>query len=378
MNTFLDLVGKKLNQSRIVLPDNINHVVEFRKRDKSYSAIWFKTKGCRYSYNGGCTMCDYFISKEVPNEDMLNYFIEGMDELPEQPDLMVVQTSGSFFDKEEVPESVRIKIYEVLRERLPNTVLVFETHISTITEETVDQLLEYFSPERVQIEFGVETSDEWIRKYCVNKCISNEQIEKAIKILNKRNIAALANVVIGIPFLSLKENIDSASNTIKWGIQNGITSMCLFPVNLKPFTLVHWMDQHNLYRQPSLWALVDVIAGVRKIFLPRVDTNWYRRTAKMDNPLYTTSIQGPYSCDCCNDTVVKLLDRYNLDDADRAGIINEINLLECECRNEYKIELKNEESIPLKERVKKQYKFIGDELFGNEFWNAETIKLLDI
>ena len=378
MNTFLNKVGKTLNETRIVLPKTIDHIVEYRKRDKSYAAIWFKTKGCRYSFEGGCTMCDYFIGNDVSGDEMYQSFLTGMDELPEQPDLMVIQTSGSFFDPNEVPEYVRIRIFELLKERLTKTILVFETHITTITEKVAEQLLSYFTTERVQIEFGVETSNEWIRKYCVNKWITNDQIEKSIQILRRFQIAALANIVIGIPFLSLKENVESASNSITWAIQHGITSICLFPVNLKPYTLTNWLNQHALYQQPSLWALIDVIINVRKFFLPRVDTNWYRKTAKMDNPLYDASIQGPDTCEKCNEDIIKLLDKYNLDNTERVEAVKNLELYTCSCRNRYRDQLQTEHELSLHKRVKQYYSFIGKKLYGESFWNDETRKYLDI
>ena len=378
METFLSLVGKKLNSERIYLPNNINHTLRFRKNERSFASLWFRTVGCRYSRAGGCTMCDYFISKDVSEEDMYSFFLDAMKELPEPPSLMVIMTSGSFFDPDEVPPDVRTKIYKYLSAKLPNTIFVFETHAFTINEEIINECLQYFPPEQIQVEIGVETSDEWIRKYCINKWITNRELEKTINMLNNKNIATIANFVIGIPFLTLKENIISATESIKWAIKNGAMKASLFPVNLKPFTLVHWMHQQGMYQQPPLWALIDVLSSVRSVFLPRIDINWYQKKAPLENPLYSASIQGPDSCDLCYNQVIAYLNKYFLGDINRKEILDELNNVECECRTNYKNSLQNEIDTDLKTRVKNRYKEIGNLLFGRDFWAEENKAYLDL
>jgi radical SAM enzyme (TIGR01210 family) len=321
-------------------------------------------------------MCDYFISEAVLETDMLKYFCEGLDKLQEEPDLMVINTSGSFLDPEEIPRTIRKRMYEELS-RFKKTVFVFETHATTINEEVIDECLSYFSPKNINIEIGLESSNEWIRKHCINKQLSDEELKNTFRMLNKKGIQAIANIVIGIPFLSVSENVNNAVETINWAFRNGAARCCVFPVNIKPYTLVQWMNNNGLYKQLSLWALVDTLSRIRKAFVPRVNINWYQKSPPLENPLYSESIIGPSTCDNCYQNVVDLLEKYFLGDIDRNQIIDQLNLIRCTCREEYVREYETIETANLKERVKKAYQDIGSKILGEDYWEKNRDNFLD-
>ncbi len=379
MGIFLTEAVRRINHDRKYLPDHLNYTVQYKKNERSFASAWFRTAGCRFSRSGGCTICDYFISQNVTEENMFAYFCEAMDELPEIPDLLLIQTSGSFLDPDEVPVSVRRKIYAYIAEKLPEVFLVFETHVSTVTEDVIKELLTFFPPQRLRIEIGIETSNEWIRKYCINKWVTNYNLQQVIRRLNQSHISVTANFVIGIPFLTAKENIEYAAESINWAIRNGIATISLFPVNLKPYTLAYWMERHGMYRQPSLWMLVDVLSRVRTVFLPRIDINWYESTVILENPLYEHGVKVPYSCDVCYSKVESCLNRYFIGDVSRKEILDELNRIQCGCRDEYRWSLDHEPQTDLQSRVLAGYRKIGTELLGVDFmpetdnWQWEAI-----
>lgn len=366
MSKFLDLVGSKLNSEKISLPDDIHYTLRFKENEKSFASLWFRTRGCSYSYTGGCTMCDYFISGEVTEDEMFGYFLEGFQKLEKEPDLIVIMTSGSFFDPVEVPRGVRLRIYEELA-KLEKSVIVFESHASTINEEILDECLTYFEAERINIEIGLESADEWIRQYCVNKHITNNQVIATLKTLNKKKIHSIINIVVGIPFLSVRENVENALSSIRWILKNGGGKCSLFPVNIKPYTLVEWLYNRDLYEQLPLWALSDVLLGIRQLFLPRIDINWYKKSPPLVNPLYEKPIIGPDTCDKCYDRVIGHLEDYFLGDMDRTVIMQQLDQIECSCRDSYRENINSEEYLSLDKRVKEYYLYIGRELFGSEW-----------
>ena len=374
MDTFLDLVGKELKKDRKFLPNDINYTLRFKENEKSYASLWFRTRGCWYSRNGGCTMCDYFISEIISEEDIFSCFCQGFNQLEKEPNLMVIMTSGSFFDPGEVPPRVRVQIYEKLA-KLQKTIIVFETHANTINEEILDECLRYFPPERINIEIGLESSDEWVRKFCVNKNISNKQLEESFRLMNKKGIQINANIVIGIPFLSVKENIEHATESIKWAFKNGVAQCSLFPVNIKPYTLVQWMYERGLYEQLPLWALIDVLSRVRKPFLPRVNINWYKKSPPLENPLYKKPIIGTDTCDNCYIKVIDLVDTFFLGDVDRKYILDQLNEIHCTCRDKYIQNYNMSATNSLKERVEQYYQTISVELFGKESWREKGSKV---
>ena len=74
---------------------------------------------------------------------------------------------------------------------------IFETRASSITSEKLNMLKKYLPPNsRAIIEFGVETSNEWIRNHWLNKNISNEQICNAIELVRSFGYKSSADVLL--------------------------------------------------------------------------------------------------------------------------------------------------------------------------------------
>jgi len=74
--------------------------------------IIFKTRGCSWSLNSGCTMCGYFndsILEKVSDEDLLSQFDKAMESYSGEK-IVKIFTSGSFLDDSEIPSIVRKKI----------------------------------------------------------------------------------------------------------------------------------------------------------------------------------------------------------------------------------------------------------------------------
>jgi radical SAM superfamily enzyme YgiQ (UPF0313 family) len=69
-------------------------------------------------------------------------------------------------------------------------------HPADVDDETVDLLKRAGC---VDVEMGIQTWDETIRKTMLHRFESNEQIERAIKILNKFRIRITADTILGIP-----------------------------------------------------------------------------------------------------------------------------------------------------------------------------------
>lgn len=367
MSELLDIACSKLKQNRPKLPDTMNYTVMSERNDsRSFAAIWFRTVGCRFNHTGGCTMCDYWISNPISAEEMIKSVQDAISKISFEPQMLIINVSGSFFDELEVPREVRRKIYEILS-KFKKTIFVFETHANTINDQTLNECLSYFTPNQINVEIGLETASSWIRKYCCNKKIENLNVVNAIKCICEHKINAIANIMIGIPFLSTKEAINDAVESIDWAFKNGVDRCVLFPINIKPWTLAYWMEASGLYRQPSLWALVEVLLRIDSTYLHKTELSWYKKHPHQ-HPLYEFPIQRPYTCDKCYPVVTELLDKYFLGDVDRRLILLELQSVSCKCKDDF---LKQNEISPqdtLEERLKVIYEKIGVGILGNEWW----------
>ena len=161
--SFLDSIGFKIHENRPKVPESLKYTIWVEKyKDFSFVMLWFRTRGCRYTYfYGGCTMCDYWISDPVSPDIMVDFVKEGLSKIDFEPTILLLNSSGSIFDDWEVPQKSRQKIFEILSE-FKNTTFIFETHPCTISESKIIQyknILNYY-----EIEIGLESANPWILK----------------------------------------------------------------------------------------------------------------------------------------------------------------------------------------------------------------------
>ena len=223
-----------------------------------FVTLWFRTRGCRHDYMGGCTMCNYGRSTSITADEMLGYVKAGLSLAPNEDGMMLlVSPSGSMLDDWEVPAQTREGILRLVRDSNAST-YICETRVETITDAKIKQYAEILDNKIPFIEVGLESANPWISKYCVNKALSLDQYVHSMSVLRKYQVLSIANVIVGSPFLSSKEAIDDAVKTIQWACSHGTDRCTLFPVHVKRWTLVEWLWNHGLYKPISLWSLMEV------------------------------------------------------------------------------------------------------------------------
>lgn len=79
------------------------------------------------------------------------------------------------------------------------------------------------------------------------KHIDNNKFVEIIKLIHSFDISVIANLLVGIPFLTSKEQLKNALESIKWCEEHEIDEIDLFPINIKPYTLLYKLDASNTY-----------------------------------------------------------------------------------------------------------------------------------
>ena len=246
-NQFLDLACRVLHKGRLVFPDNVPFTMQIERYGLGGSVeIWFRTRGCRYSHAGGCTMCNYWTSAPATVDQMITSVQAALDTVDFHPDLLMVNPFGSMFDDWEVPPRARRAILDLLS-RVPPTNIVFETRADTISEDKVSECARVLHQHYVAIELGVESSDPWISQYCINKSLSIQDIHAAVALIRRAGLFPIANILIGTPFLTFHEMVDDAIRSLNWAFAHGVERCVVFPVSIKPSTLVAWFEKMGLY-----------------------------------------------------------------------------------------------------------------------------------
>ena len=378
--TFLDLVLLRLRKDRPKAPETLNYAVlaDCAVSDAySYPSevlIGFRTRGCRYNHGGGCTMCDYWISAPVPPDRMVAAVRHTLSTLDFEPNTLRVEVSGSFFDDWEVPQEARREILHLFS-RFRNTHFVFETHANTITERKVIKCINILGHRQLSIEMGLESANPWILRYCVNKSLELQQLVKAINILKKHEVDSIVNIMLGLPFLSAYEMVADTVFSINWVFAQGANRCVLFPMNTKPWTLVFWMEENEMYVRPPLWALVDVLSELDSQLLPQIGLAWYRPRPQM-HPGYKVPNRGPETCPLCYHDVMGLLDRFVISE-ERNEIVKRLVDFECVCKKAWYARKEQEPELPMRDRVRVAYQMIGEQVLGEEWWSENGASVVN-
>jgi len=374
MTKFLDTVLREIRSNRPKVPEALKYTIRTEKDPNyTFACLGFRTRGCRFNIAGGCTMCDYWISDPLTSDQIVANVEEALQTLDFEPDEMLVNVSGSFFDDLEVPKDARTKIYSLFS-RFKKTVFIFETHATTITDNNIIDCINHLGNERIRIEMGLESSNPWVLEYCVNKPLKLAHVKTAIRRLRKYNVPSIVNILIGIPFLSPYEIVIDTMSSVQWAFENGANRCVLFTMNSKPYTLTHWMGENDLYNIPPLWALIDVLCELDPELLPRIGIAWHR-TRPQYHPLYMIDNVGPNTCPNCYTQVMQLIDDFLLQ-RDRTVTLRKLMTIKCECRDIWQ----NQRLVvhtPLRERIVTNYEFIGKKVLGNKWWSQHGPSVID-
>ena len=224
--------------------------------------ICFYSKGCRFSKNGNCTMCDYGKVRKnnlTPN-DIKKIIHDTFNNLSEQPKVLLLNSLGSILD-----EVSKIDI----------NVIVFETHYSNINDDVLKLIKQKLSKKQIEIELGFESSNTQYRKNYLNKIIDNTEFIKKINLIKSYDFSVETNIIFGMPFLSTKEQIQDSVQSIIWCFQNNVDRISLFPMNIKPYTLLYKLYETNKYSPVLHKDFIEVLKQIPKDYIDKIHLCWY-------------------------------------------------------------------------------------------------------
>jgi len=375
-NTLMNRIGHIAHQDRPLLPEDLN--VTLVSESSVFARLWIKTNGCRHSNNsGGCIPCDYWKGSKVSSEILLSEITSKLVLLSDvPPQLLLLNTNGSVLDDVELSKDVRQIIFSLIANLLPNTKVIIETRAETIQLDTLSEL-SVFNSNNVAIEFGVESSSQVINTLCCNKGLELSQIPSVVKMCMDLGYDVFANVLVGLPFLNYTEIIKDAIDTIHWCLSIGVSSCVVFPVNIKPWTILYWLYENEFYRPVSLWALVEVLVSIEPDLLKNIEISWYPSLKQNLHPLYTISTIIPQTCPECNESINNLLQNYAIEPNERHEIVKTLANIRCDCRKPFLNNLSIDTfSAQRVKKIKGLYEEISERAFGKN-WKIKHAKDLN-
>ncbi len=302
--------------------------------------VCFQSRGCRYSDMGACIMCDYGCGRNLEPYEIENYCSTAPVFEDSGVKEILIGTYGSSLDEYEMSETCFRKILERLRQTdIP--MIGFETHCDTVSSGKLKEIKDYLFDKEIYIEMGFESLDDKVRERYLNKRLKIKNLEKAMELVHRFGFLVVLNILIGAPFLSPRQQIEDVCASVKWAFDNGADNVVLFPMNVKPYTVLYRIMQKGMYKPVSHWLVINTLDELAQILtddqLAHVGLSWYGERSDIYKKPFLQMVT-PRACDKCRGKIFRFYGMYQAEASGsrRRELIREIlqTPVECDCREE--------------------------------------------
>lgn len=294
--------------------------------------IGFLSQCCRNDASGSCIMCDYGCASGTRSDDeYISEMINILEHIDTQIDTLLLCTNGSFFDEYQISSSLFNAIIATAA-KYDISIIEFETHYSDVTTTKLDIIKSMLPDKQIMIEMGLESINPKYQKDFIMKNINLESYERTIRLIQSYGFIVETNIMLGLPFLSPQEQLEDAQKTIYWALSHEC-KIVLFPINIKPYTLLMQMYMEELYYPISHWLLIILLDRIPEKDLDKITVAWYgnREEKYVDSVIDTVF---PTSCPICMNTINTFYCNFLKESSSksRKGLIRElIHNTSCNC-----------------------------------------------
>lgn len=363
-NTILDSAMVRLRVSRPIAPKMYRYTV---RDNDGLAGIWINSDPCRFSKLGRCTTCNWGAGQRLEDSVISEVITEALASRDVWPSTLVLSTCGSVLDPAEISHAGLCTILARVDAQTDIRTVLLETHLTTVTEEGLRSLSEAAPHKELKLEVGIESLDRDVLFYCMNRPPHREplQADRGWKAAMDLKVPILANVLLGAPFLTPKERIENAATSAKGLLSQGAAGVVLFPVNIKRYTLPHWLYVRGDYVPVSLSEVLLTLFLLPPTALQRTTVAWYRQSSgNRESFVNTDTVAEPPRCPRCGplqEDAISAFNREN-DPALKASHIDDaVRNLCSDCRALTGL-IDGEGS--LRDRLSRAYRRIATELTG--------------
>ena len=297
-----------------------------------------RTTGCSWVKHGGggCVHCGVTKENTFDSDQIYNQFLEEFSKVDfyKYPTLCLY-TPGSFFDYEEIPNVLRIKLFSLISKEYRIKKLILETRPEFVYREEILELRKILPDLDIEVGIGLDTINDRVRSLCLNKGFNLKTYKMACNILRDHGINILSYIVIKPPFLNEKESIDDAIESSKKAFELGSSAVSLEPLSVQKFTLVGNLYKLGLYHPPWLWSVIEIAKAVSK----------YGET-RIGQFSYPPPLLVPENCKKCTILVSEKIKEFN-----NTGNIEVFENLDCDCWKIWRRDLDKKLDTNLSSRV---------------------------
>lgn len=252
----------------------------------------FKNTPCTYRGSDplkiGCFNCGFYAGtdfKKASKDEILSQvryaFRYGWSD-KSKFDAIEILSDGSFLCDDEINSKIKIELFKNFgKMHYINRILVESTpeHIFSDNKEVLNLISLLNEKQVLEIGVGLETSDDFIRKVCINKGFSSFDFEKALSYLStlpqdyKKRCKVVAYLLVKPAFLTPEEYINDIVNTIRYLAKiekaYGISVIPkLEPAAISNGTILSLLSNDissKFYYEPlNYWSILEIITRVEE------------------------------------------------------------------------------------------------------------------
>ena len=275
--------------------------------------FWFRTRGCTFDRAGQCSMCNYGVGPDIDPRYIARALRWRMAAVPDNA-FIYVSPSGSLLDPREVPRELLHAVLAEVAEHKP-LVFSFETRPEVCTPEIFAELRSVLpGTTRVEVQVGVESWTPAIRTICHLKPSPQSAYERTVRLAREYGFSLIANLTLGGLGLTDAAAYADTIASVRGTRMAGFGTQMVFPLSAKAGSLAGWAHSQGLWRPPTLWMLIRVLAdclaeGKAAGREPDLDISWY-------NPNLEGVLDArPDGCATCRPMLIEVLERFRLEPA---------------------------------------------------------------
>ncbi|MFC1855974.1 archaeosine biosynthesis radical SAM protein RaSEA [Thermodesulfobacteriota bacterium] len=311
-------------------------------KPKKRLVVTLRSSGCSWvESHGGCTMCGHYAGttrgEKITEADYLVQFKREIAkyDFADVP-ILCLYNAGSVLNSDEISSETLSGILQEVSKIDAIKKVVFETRSEFVTEDVIANIKSNLAQDDFEIAIGLESSNEDVREFCLNKGLDIADFTRAVKLVKEHAKLRLYLMIKPI-FLTEAEGIEDAVRSFNDSLIYSPDEVHFEPATIQEHTLAYDMYQKGTYRAPWLWSIIEVlkrIGGEKRAYVSPF--------MHMPSPLIV-----PHNCEKCTEKLTQMI----LEDYNRNFDLTIFDGVTCECRVEYEKELNYVDPRPLSERV---------------------------
>ncbi|MBR3135073.1 hypothetical protein IKG54_00705 [Candidatus Saccharibacteria bacterium] len=228
--------------------------------------------GCYYRKQDYCKMCNYGGNNTITLLNAVQFVDDAIKQHP-QASRILIGSNGSILDEREISRSIVSAALSRIHDCSIKDIYI-ETHVNTITKESLKYLKSELPTKNITIEMGLESSNAYVLQSIINKDLDLSIVRESIELIHNYNMRAALNVIYGLWYDEASMQADFI-DTCYWASTRKADEIIVFLLHIKPGTLVYDWYIDGKISPPSHRDFIEILPLINDEVLQKMYFSWY-------------------------------------------------------------------------------------------------------